>query len=457
MDTQSETAAQFPSSVAHTKRFMERWLADGGFRQDCLTLPMTPPLQADPARLRPLYDPAPAAVAESPSEEVTAYRNFMQWRALRRQQVVELGTPSEPRFAAWRERQRRRVLWELGAARTELLVHAPACFELSLGCTVKCWFCGVGAEPFGGNLAYDQAGAALWRGVLQALGEVCGPALAQASCYWATDPLDNPDYEKFLLDFHALLGQWPPTSTAIALRDVERTRALLQLSREKGGRVDRFSVLSRTQFERILAEFSPEELLHVELFPQFNEQVAPKIVSGGSRVRALRLYKEKGTPLPADLEDAGSIACITGFLVNLVERSVQLISPCSANAKWPLGFIRFAQFRFQDLTELKARLDQALDAHMPLTVSLTMPVRFHPFFQVEYTDRGFALRSRYYVLGFDQFTFGAELGRRIASGTCSAGELAEARYHEHGIDPVQTLCDLNLLFNQGVLSEEFST
>jgi len=34
-------------------------------------------------------------------------------------------------------------------------------------------------------------------------------AAGRGFCYWGTDPMDNPDYEKFCLDFHEVLGIFP--------------------------------------------------------------------------------------------------------------------------------------------------------------------------------------------------------------------------------------------------------
>ena len=62
---------------------------------------------------------------------------------------------ANPRFHAWRQRQIRRGRGELGATGS-VITHPILAFELSAGCTVGCWFCGVSAARFQGNFAYSS-------------------------------------------------------------------------------------------------------------------------------------------------------------------------------------------------------------------------------------------------------------------------------------------------------------
>ncbi len=90
---------------------------------------------------------------------------------------------------------------------------------------------------------------------------------------WATDPLDNPDYERFLADFHDVLGRCPQTTTAQPHKDTERTRELLRLSHSLGSPVDRFSIISLNVLNRVHVAFSPGELLRVDCIPQNREAI----------------------------------------------------------------------------------------------------------------------------------------------------------------------------------------
>lgn len=441
MDPAFEEIAQqlraAPASLGHTKRLMERYRAEPDFAAGISLLP-----EALPVRFGEQLIGA-AELAEYERYDRTAQRMVAEYR--------RLSAPTHPRIRTWRARQLQRARWELGDYLTQGLVHAPMSFELSRGCTVKCWFCGVGAQPFGGSHPYNEQTAAEWRAMLAVMVDFFGPASSFGFLYWATDPLDNPDYEKFMIDFHAVSGYWPQTTTALALRDVARTRRLLKLSAEHGGLLERFSVLSRSLFHRILAEFSPEELLHVDLVPQFNDQAVPKALAGAARERMLR--KQKTTP-DAPLT-FGSIACVTGFLFNLIDRTVKLISPCAASERWPLGYMIFDAFTYADAADLRDKIANSIATRMTTGVSAEMKMRFAPIWQVEYPQAGaFALRSPRWNLVFNKLVEAEDLARRVEKGTDTAGEIATARLAERQIDPVQTFLDLNLLFQKGVLCEE---
>ena len=89
--------------------------------------------------------------------------------------------------------------------------------------------------------------------------------------------------------------------------------------------------------------FTPEELFLCELIPQYDDRLSKKATAG--RVRDLVLKrKEKNKPIQFhhNLEATGSIACVSGFLGNLVQQTLKLIAPCSASDRWPLAmnFIR---------------------------------------------------------------------------------------------------------------------
>ena len=49
----------------------------------------------------------------------------------------------------------------------------------------------------------------------------------------------------------------------------------------------------------------------------------------------------------------GSIACVSGFLINLLDRSVKLISPCTDLKRWPLGYAVYKEAAFpQSISQL---------------------------------------------------------------------------------------------------------
>ncbi len=104
-------------------------------------------------------------------------------------------------IAAFVSRSLRRCRMESADIRMHGQMHfAPIAFELSEGCRVRCSFCGLNAGRWENNFAYGNGGGGLWREILSAAYDFFGDILGQAPLYFATEPLDNPDYEYFLDD-----------------------------------------------------------------------------------------------------------------------------------------------------------------------------------------------------------------------------------------------------------------
>ena len=53
------------------------------------------------------------------------------------------------------------------------------------------------------------------------------------------------------------------------------------------------------------------------------------------RTLAWRLAHDE-TPLP--VAPIGTIECTCGYLVNMVDRTIRLITPCTVSERWPLGY-----------------------------------------------------------------------------------------------------------------------
>ena len=69
-----------------------------------------------------------------------------------------------------------------------------------------------------------------------------------------------PDYEKFLLDFAEIMGDYPQTTTSVADKYPERIRALIKqigIGRMEDAAL-RFSVRTLSQFYWIMEEYSPQ-------------------------------------------------------------------------------------------------------------------------------------------------------------------------------------------------------
>lgn len=443
-------------SVSHIKRFREIWNADPAFRQQVFVEPykavVSYGLKVDPEEIRPLWD---SEVAEKPREEipvspqVKCFWEFVENSKSSAELIKSAAaSASAPHFKAWRKRQIARTTSQFKKLAQDAIVHAPVCFELSKGCSVGCWFCGVSAPRLGDIFLYNQENAKLWHEVLQLMKEILGPAAGTGFCYWASDPLDNPDYEKFCSNFHEVLGMFPQTTTAQSMKDPARTRALLKLSREKGCLLNRFSILSLNILNQVHQEFSAEELTFVKLVLQNKESDQIKANAGRARERNLKKGEED-----SDFPEQGTIACVTGFLFNMVDRSVKLISPCNANDRWPLGYIVYDEGNFSGADDLKILLERMISDNMPLAVRPNDLMNFRRDLKYESLNDGFQLSTKFKTFKFCHEPYLRELGEVIHKGDKTAEEIAEM-FDTRGVSPAYTFHNFTLLLEKGVLDDE---
>lgn len=456
--------------IGHAKRFLERMTSDPKFREGLATDPQATAdhydLKVNAEELRPLWDEDVARDCEISECSLTVqrYRSWCNEKFAYRDVVRTESIPSDPRYKSWRTRQVRRCASELGPAKAHGLIHAPCCFELNRGCSVGCWFCGVGAPKLGDVLEYTPENQALWRGCLEVVKSVIGPAARRGFCYWATDPLDNPNYEDYCVDFANILGKFPQTTTAIPHRDVERTKRLIALSKKHGCELNRFSILTLGIFKKVFEAFTPEELVYVELIPQNKESLDRYAIAG----KALEKLKTKpsmregyGITVPQDSQfDEHSynstIACVSGFLFNMVDRSVKLISPTNADEVWPLGYRVYEEGRFEDPAGLKVLMEGMIDRHMRSTLRSNDPLKFRRKLVIEILQDSFIARSPFLNQTFNNKAYQpiSELAGEIKHGDWTAGQLALAMEKRHDIPLTSTFAVLNRMFSLGILDDE---
>lgn len=355
------------------------------------------------------------------------------------------------------------------------IIHAPLAIELTDGCSVGCWFCGVGATKLAEAWRYTEENATLWREMLRVLHGKIGSAARWGFCYWATDPLDNPDYERFANDFADVTGVFPQTTTAQGHKDPERIRKLLAVSEARGCEINRFSVLTEPQLRQIFEHYSPGELIKVEIVAQMRDGTVPKAAAGAfrevakNRTKVVAIEREKLARLAdavraatnredgrvqVEMAQPGTIACVSGFLLNMVKRTIKLISPCRASEQWPLGYIVFEERNFTDAADVGRVVEAMIDIHMPLMLTPEDLIRVHPGFQVESAPNGFRVISAMNRLDFirpDMADYIGSIGKLAGSGWRTAGQIALSTLFEFGVPEVNTAAILGKMFELGLL------
>ncbi len=292
-----------------------------------------------------------------------------------RKQLVAAGGSSgiNENFDSWRQRNIQRTKFELGLSSLGI-VHTPIAFELSDGCSVGCWFCGVSAKKFRGHFSLKGGGEAEWRSLLHTAKSVVGTGMSSGFLYWATDPLDNPEYIDFLRIYREITGVVPQTTTAIPLRNVSLTKEVLSLASINRDFPTRFSVLSNSQLKQIHNTFTDEELLGVELVLQ-NSGASQEFKSAAGKAFSDAVSAPSHSKKRQQNLQAATIACVTGFLVNIVTKTVQLISPCQPSVKWKDGFVIHAEMGYKNHTDLGQVMLDIVAKHMPITINPAVPIR----------------------------------------------------------------------------------
>jgi len=454
-------------TIARIKRLRERFMADKGLR-DKIEANLDDPskifkeygFDGDAEALRPIWDLKfaiekgdEAAYADYPEAQI--WKSWFTDLLAHRRMLFELGEMAEinPPFHAWRNRHILRNNSDLGK-RNESITYPIIAYELCDGCSVGCWFCGISAEKFKGHAPYTEENATLWRGMLKVMVDLFGTAAQTGFCYWATDPMDNPDYPKYAEDHYHITGLFPQMTTAAPLKDVALTREVLALGEKYRCVINRFSILTLKILERVHAEFSADELLAVELVIQGKGSILGKAIAGRAMDHKDRISGDSGDTKVAVAEHGlGTVACVSGFLVNLPHRTVKLVTPCRASKRWPKGYRVYEEARFSTAQEYREVLEGMIARHMPESLPADTPLAFRSDLKFVPGDGFFELKGEvttHKVKGLSCLGTAAPL---IAGGDKTPGDII-ARLTEEGTDIFSVTQVLQDLFNLGFIEDD---
>lgn len=411
--------------LSHIKRFLEYWTGDPIFQarlsKDPSPTVTTYRIDVDPEACRVMINRelAQTTPPEKVDPDVRAYREWIRQKIAHRRSTRERGRTENQAFAAWRQRQLNRYFSEVNDRSFDSNVHTPWSIELSKGCSIGCEYCGFGAGRLTHVARFTAENERLFRDILRVMGDFFGEGADQAILYNATEPLDNPDYEKYLTAFFDEFGKSPQTTTAAWHHNLGRTRRLLEQQRAENGYVNRFSINSQEQFALCMESFPPEELEDVELILQFPEAC--------KRVRKAAAGRGRDAdPLAAE----STIACTTGFRINLPERTVRLVSPTTHLERWPMGEILFTKGTFKTGKDLKMFLEDTCANVMEFRPRDDSVPHFRSDLQVTYNEKGHLClesRNRRIILHEE---ISADLSRRL-DGIRNIGQIVRQMMDTH--------------------------
>ena len=419
--------------AAHIKRYIDLLRCDSAFRKKAKAEPERAAeesglvIRTEDAR-RYGRDP----LAEPEGLAAVFLKEKKEYRARIR---TEAGKLNHVGFAAWHGRQDLRCGLELGQRLNTELMHLPAVFELSSGCSVGCPFCGLSAGRLTGVSRADAETMKLFRDLAAGALELLGPGVREAILYYATEPQDTPDYLRFAEAFREICGRMPVMTTAVPMRDPEKTRRILEADRGAERRIHRFSLLSEDVFRKCTECFRPEETLYVDFLPRYREARIGLVQAG--RGMAADGYENLMT-------DQGTIACVSGFIVNLADRTLRLSTPCRADARRPNGEMVSGPEPFSTAGEALEIMEK-ICGRMRTVPDEYENLALQPFLRVGGGET-FTLENP----GFTRLSLdgkAAEICRKLAQRPACAKEL----FRTVSGEPWETQLTLAGLFRQGVV------
>ncbi|MDO4188736.1 MAG: radical SAM family RiPP maturation amino acid epimerase [Lachnospiraceae bacterium] len=385
------------------------------------------------------------------SESFFRYRQFYINKFFYRNTLREkICDPADEKVSKWRKRQINRCNGAIGGTNLSL-IHSLFCFELARGCSVGCDFCGLGAKNLTEVYKYTDENVKIFRDVMTVVRDRFGEAGSTGMLYYATEPLDNPDYEKFEHEYYDIFGVIPQITTAAATRNIERTKNLIDELNKGAKTIHRFSLTSEEMAIKVFENFSPLELLKVELIPQYVE--AP----------GFQGFTSSGHAYDGKKSDAGTISAIDGFCVNFCEKSVYLFTPVRSDEANPNGIHIFEKVFFSDGQDFKEKLNYLIDKYMINELGNEDILKLYDYFETEKSDENCYLVSRHggEKLDLNKPMNGISEGMLekviaiILMKSYNKIDIAKIMYEEHGVMPEVTLYIINQLWKNGYIVEKY--
>ena len=374
--------------------------------------------------------------------------------------VVTVKPTLSPEYTAWRARRAAAVRNELDRFGWSL-DHPCHAVEMAVGCSVGCGFCAFDAGKL--ETVFDLArpeNRELVAAVASGMANVLGWPAAHGMLYWSTEPNDNPHYVRLLRFWQEMTGAALCTATARAGEDW--VGELIGYYSTIPSPWPRISVLSRNVMRRLHKAFTPMEMRDTTLLMQQKDAEVFRAKVPGGRERMLRQLVEADDLRDVDFENPpegfqppqGSIACISGPLVNMVNRTVKLISPCYTSMEHRYGYRVFDETTFEPGPEgFEVALKRIIARSMAVAPYPEMPVRWRDDLKMVPQPDGFTLLSPTVRRDFRRGELHLRIAELIVRGDRTYEQVLDALSDNPLVGPVAAMAMLDLLFKRGYLCE----
>ncbi len=468
------------------KRFFECYEGDKEFRDNLFANRVTPEQRAllkeigitfEVEALSPVWthkalfqqamdepDSAATAAAETIIKSYPVLELWLRFRIQKnnlflKQRVWVTTEPSDSRrYSKWRSRRIQATKSELGIY-GHGIDHPSIAIEMQVGCSVGCYFCAFDAKKlekvFDINVPENRQ---LFREVATSLRHRLGWNVSHALLYWSTEPADNPHYIEFMKEYQKITGCAVCTATARA--DEKWVSDLLAHYRPQNQPWPRISVLTRSIMYKIHKRFTPEEARDMTLLMQQKdgEEARTKVPGGRPKMLArLDTYKDLRDldvdSKPDDFEvPQGTIACVSGFLINIIEKTIRLVSPSYTTLERPYGYRVFDEVTFTDGADFDRQIVSLIERKMALEPYDNMPMRFRDDLRYRPRPDGFKLTSRQQVHLMTGDEIYAPLGELLHQGTLTYAQVIE-ELADRAFNPMLAAAAIKALFDEGFLCE----
>lgn len=149
----------------------------------------------------------------------------------------------------------------------------------------------------------------------------------------------------------------------------------------------------------------------------------------------------------------GSIACVSGFLTNLVNQTIQVVSPCYTSQRYPYGYRVFDATTYSGPADYGRAMLDLMARNMPAAPPPQRRARFRDDLAYRPVEDGFDLVSPNQIHHFRGKESYAPIGEMLAEGNLNYQELYDAAMSKHAINPMIAVGLVQKMFDEGFLDE----